>query len=321
MTSVLGAEAVERARSFVERQARPLERARLAHLLDGGSGEAIADELEEFRSGDGGFGRALESDCRAPESSVLATLTALDILRQHGAAGDHPLVVASCEWIVGTATRNDDGFVVWPFLPPTAQGSPHAPWWDQSREGQLAETFDGFVANPGVALTAHLWRREAATPGSVSAALLEELTEQARAVARAGLTAADVNAHDALAHFAAEPAVPESTRGEAAAYLSSVLPERVMRRPEELGRYGIHPLWVVPDPAHPLAAVLAEPLELALDHTVATQEADGSWVPFWDWGGAFPQEEEQAMTEWRGSLVVRNVAALKAHGRIALDHT
>ncbi|MCA0438563.1 MAG: hypothetical protein LCH98_19210 [Actinobacteria bacterium] len=316
ISTLLTPEAVDRARSFVERRARPLERARLAHLLDGGPLAAIADELTAFRSPDGGFGHALESDCRAPESNVLATLTALDILRQHGAPGDHPLVAGACDWLMGAVTRADNGLVVWPFIPPAAQASPHAPWWDQSRPGQLTETFQGFVANPGVALTAHLWRREACTPGAVSPALLDELTDQAVAVIRTGLRANEVNAHDALAHFAGEPAVPEPARAEALAYLSSVLPQRVMRRPEEFGSYGIHPLWVAPQPHHPLAAVLAAPLEVALDHTIASQDPDGSWAPFWDWSGAFPEEAEQAMTEWRGCLVVRNIAAHTAYGRI-----
>lgn len=309
-------EALGRARDWVQQHARPLERARFAQVVDGGSTQAVADALAAFGNTDGGFGRALEPDCRAPEASVLATLTALDVAYEHGLPGDHAIVARACDWLVAHAEQDDAGRWVWPFLPLSAQASPHAPWWEQSEPGQLAAMFDGFVANPGVAITAHLWRREAAAPGSVPSELLTAITEQAAHVARAGVADDDVNAHDALAHFAGETAAPASVRAAIVGYLESVLPERVMRASADFAQYGIHPLWIAPDPGHPLADALAGPLALALDHTIASQQPDGSWAPFWSWGTGAP-EWELARQEWSGTLVVRNVHALLRHGRVA----
>lgn len=316
---MLTAAAVDRARTYVATAARPLERARLRCLLDGTSIEELVDALRDFQVDDGGFGRALESDCRAPEASVLATLTALDILRMHEAPGDHPLVAQACDWLLAHVEEDDAGRAVWPFLPPSAQASPHAPWWDQREPGQLAATFDGFVANPGVAITAHLWRHHAAG-GSVPAELLDRLTEQTRQVVRAGVAAEEVNAHDALAHFAGESATPADVRAEVVDYLSAVLPERVLRPEGGYTTYGIHPLWIAPSPTHPLAPVLASEIESALEAAIADQEPDGSWAPFWNWGGGEHAEAWRvAEPEWRGTLVVRNLAALTAYGRVSAD--
>lgn len=313
---MLSAEALGRAREWIAQHARPLERARFAHVVDGGPAEAVADELAGFGTQDGGFGHALESDCRAPEASALATLTALDIARDHGLPGDHPIVQRGCNWFVANVQEDDAGRHVWPFLPPTAQASPHAPWWDQAEPGQLAAMFDGFVANPGVAIGAHLWRHEAAAPGTVPQDLLAAVARQAADVAREGISPEDVNAHDAMAHFAGEPAAPPTARETVVRYLERVLPDRIMRAPADFASYGVHPLWIAPRPDHPLAAAIAAPLAFALDHTIASQRSDGSWAPFWSWGTDAP-EWQTASREWSGTLVVRNVNALRRHGRIA----
>lgn len=313
---LLTARALRQARTFVTDHARPLERVRLAHLMGAATEAEVAMAVRDFVTPDGGIGRALESDCRAPEASALGALTALDILRMHGVPGTDPLVALICGWLVANVETDEQNRAIWPFVPPAAQASPHAPWWDQSRPGELALMFNGYVANPGVALTAHLWRFEAAAPGSVPGSLLAQLTAQAIQVAATGIHPDEVNAHDALAHFAAEPAVPQPARAAVTAYLRAVLPERVMGSVTDFASYGIHPLWVAPRPDHPLATAIPRQLTLALDHTIASQEANGSWAPFWDWGGRHPQVWAQAEREWRGVLIVRNIAALQAHGRV-----
>ena len=318
---MLSREAVDRARAFVGEHGRPLERARFAQVVDGGPLEPVVEELTAFRADGGGFGGALEPDARTPEASVLAALTALDILRMHGAPGDHPLVAEICGWLADHAEADPLGRVVWPFLPPAAQSSPHAPWWDQAEAGQLAETFAGFLANPGLALTAHLFRHAAAAPAEaaragVDQALLDALSEQALLLAVTGFPAEEVNAHDAAAHLVGEMAVPSGVRESWRTYLESVLPQRIMQREEEFAAYGIHPLWIAPTPDHPLAELVRPQIDLAADQVIASQRPDGSWEPFWDWGGWFPDDWAVARREWQGSLVVRNLAALRAWGRV-----
>lgn len=319
-TGSMSPAALERARSWVDRFARPLEQAELTVLLDDAPVGTIVEALTRYGTPDGAYGHALEPDCRTPAPSVLATLTALDIMRMHGVPGDDPAVARACAWLVGEAMTDPAGRIVWRFIPIEAQRSAHAPWWDQDTPHQLAETYNGFVANPGLALTAHLFRHAEAAPGAVPLGLLSQLAAQAREVATEGLAADEVNAHDAAAHLADEPAVPDAVRSAMTEYLAAVLPTRVMRAQRDFSEYGVHPLWVVPHPDHPLADHLAGPVRTALRHVIDSQDADGSWAPFWSWSGRDPQTWLMAEQEWRGRLVIRNLHALKAFGRLPEGH-
>src|SRR5512143_2702900 len=81
-----------KSRDFIMREARPLEQAVYRFRFEGGSADAVLAALEHFRNPDGGFGKALEPDLRAPESSVLATMRALQALTALKTPADHPMV-------------------------------------------------------------------------------------------------------------------------------------------------------------------------------------------------------------------------------------
>ena len=83
---MLTSAAAGKARSFVEDEGRPLERAKLAFHLDGAGPDAVVSELAEFQNADGGFGHGLEPDLRTPATSALATTVGMQTLREVGAA-------------------------------------------------------------------------------------------------------------------------------------------------------------------------------------------------------------------------------------------
>ena len=82
---MLSSDQFERAADYLRHEARPLERALFAHAFEGGGRTAVLAALVPYQNDDGGFGRALEPDMRAPASSVVATTMAFDILRRVGA--------------------------------------------------------------------------------------------------------------------------------------------------------------------------------------------------------------------------------------------
>src|SRR5215207_1392193 len=117
------------AETFVLANARLLDRHRLAVLLHGAPVAPVLDALRAYRNPDGGFGHALEPDVRAPHSEPAAALAALHVLAEIG-AHDHPMVEEAAAW-VGTIA-SPDGFI--PFVLPTAEGYPKAPWMVSSGE-------------------------------------------------------------------------------------------------------------------------------------------------------------------------------------------
>lgn len=303
-------EAFARARAFLLERGRPLEAARFRHAFGGGRMEDVLEALAHSRNPDGGFGRALEPDVRAPESSVLATATALEVLHDLGVPASNDLLTGAVAWL-REHLHVTPGGSVWPFLPPEAAAHPHAPWWNQAGPEALAAAFGGFRVNPRAGIVARLWR----WPELLPEGLLALLTVETRDAILAGLEPGDVNGHAVAALFAQTPEVPGDHRLPVLEYLHDVLPERVASTPEALAGYGLDPLHVAPTPASPLAPVLDDALAAALAHLLTSQREDGSWAPTWDWGGTFPEAWPQAEAEWRSVRTWEALRALRDWGR------
>ncbi|GGO33638.1 hypothetical protein [Deinococcus humi] len=310
-TPDLTPEAFAQARAFLEEQGRPLDRARFRHAFGGAQPTEVLAALRAYQNQDGGFGQALEPDCRAPHSSVLATMMALRVLHELEVPTDEPLLTEAMEWLHTQLHTDLDGSV-WPFLPPQAEAFPHAPWWNQSEPGELARTFAGFRVNPRAELVARLW----AWPGLLPEGLRAQLTLEARDAVLAGLEKGDVNSHAAAAVFAGTLEIPDDHRLPVLEYLADVLPDRVQTSPEEFAQYGLNPLMVAPTPDHPLAHGLEEPISAALLHLITALAGDGSWGPDWSWFGQFPDAWPTAESEWRSALTMDALLTLKAWGRL-----
>lgn len=113
-----------RARDFVLRNARLLDRRLFACLFEDGPREPVLDALRAYRNEDGGFGNALEPDKRCPESQPVDAEVALEILDLVGGSDD-PMVHDLCDWL----DRNADASGGLPFALPSVNAYPHAPWW------------------------------------------------------------------------------------------------------------------------------------------------------------------------------------------------
>ena len=167
--SVLTKKAFEAARRFIETTAHPLDIARFRHTFDGGSGQAVFDALREYQNADGGFGRALEPDLRAKESSTLCTSVAFQVLRATQARPEEALVSTSIAYFLETLDREEGH---WRAVPRSAEESPHAPWWNQAgREDE----FDRFSVNPTAEILGYLYDHQEQVPGDVLSLVSERV--------------------------------------------------------------------------------------------------------------------------------------------------
>ena len=81
------------ARSFIYKNARPLDLARWKYLFEEGSKEDVLTALAAYQNEDGGFGHALEPDCWNPDSSPIQTWVATEIIKEVGLEEkDHPII-------------------------------------------------------------------------------------------------------------------------------------------------------------------------------------------------------------------------------------
>src|SRR5579859_5789580 len=112
------------AAAFLAGHGRVLDRRVFERLFSGGAAEPVRDAVAAYRNADGGFGHALEPDCRTPASQPAAVEMALRIM-DLADAWDERLVRAAIDWLVTIAPAAGGTTFV---LPSVSEG-PHAPWW------------------------------------------------------------------------------------------------------------------------------------------------------------------------------------------------
>lgn len=294
----LSASAYRRARDFVDAQARPLERALLAHAFEGGSRDAVLAALDAYQNPDGGFGHAIEPDVRLPESSGIGTLTGLDVLREVGVGVDEARLQRALAWVVA---RYDPELPGWRCVPPSVDDFPHAGHW--SYELHRPGGSWPHILIPGARLLAHLEHWRSLAPP----ALLSSYGDAFRAHVE---TLEGAIGGDGLYYASTvdEPRLREKLRDLAR--------QSVSRDPAEWTGYVNKPLKLAPAPSSIFADALADELRLNLDWEIDHQSSDGSWEPNWSWRGAYPADWEVALREWRGELTRKTLRSLRAYGRI-----
>jgi hypothetical protein len=120
-------ETYEKARTFIYRNARPLDYVRWKYHFENGSKEAVLTALAAYQNRDGGFGHALEADAWNPNSSPLQTWTATEILREIDFTdATHPVIQGILRFL---SSGQDLKGQFWDNAPSSNNAYPHAPWW------------------------------------------------------------------------------------------------------------------------------------------------------------------------------------------------
>lgn len=120
---------LERAKSFLYKNGRLLDRRRYEFFFEEGSKEAVIDALSIYQNRDGGFGNALEPDIRCPDSQPVPTEMALTIMDEI----DHynsDLLRGIIRYL-RKVTLCEGGI---PFVFRNASEYPHAPWWETEQD-------------------------------------------------------------------------------------------------------------------------------------------------------------------------------------------
>ena len=294
-----------RARTFLTTQARPLEAARFRLHFEQGSVDDVITQLSPYQNADGGFGHGLEPDLRTPRSSALATTVAFQTLREAGVDARHPLVESGVRYLLDTYNADEQ---IWPIAPQTDDGSPHAPWWEPST---LADSFGRFRFNPAAEALAVLYDYPQLTPSELRTSLSAEILVRMQEPDAFEM-------HDFLCcrRLVECSNLPAALRDDMIAHLRRLLPTLVVTDPAQWQGYGLRPLQAAPDPASPFLSGLEEAVDANLDHLIQTQHEDGSWLPVWSWGDAYPEQWGQAKQEWQGVLTLEALLSLKRYARI-----
>jgi hypothetical protein len=292
------------AAAFIAANARVIDRRRFQRLFGDDDAQPVRDAVAAYRNADGGFGHALEPDCRAPGSQSLAVEMALRIMDETD-AWDEALVRGACDWLAAVAPAEGGAA----FVEPTLAGWPHAPWW-VAEEGHPASV----IATALIAGTLHA--------RGFSHPWLDRATELVWARIDAlydhgGTTplappAAEPGPYDMRAVFSFLQRVPERDRArEVFGRVGPLILDRklVTLDPETPGEAHF-PLDFAPEPESLGRELFDEAtIKANLDHLAQAQLDDGGWT--FNWLAWSPAAER----DWRGFLTVDALRVLRANGR------
>jgi hypothetical protein len=132
-------------KSWMYRNARPLELAIWQYYFENGSKEAVLNALSFYQNDDGGFGHALEADSWNPNSSPYTTLRAINILKSIDFIDkQHPITQGIFKFLESDTYCSENG---WSFNIQSNDDYAHAPWWTYSAE---ANTFEDIGVTAGI---------------------------------------------------------------------------------------------------------------------------------------------------------------------------
>lgn len=283
------------AHQFLWTHARLLERRVFEHRFLGGSADAVERAVDAYRNADGGFGQALEPDCRTPHSQPEAMRWAVAILDAAGRLSEQR--ARRCgDWLATIAAP--DGGV--PFCLTSVEGYPRAPWWQPSDPPQSSLNptgrLVGLLRNHA---PEHPWVRRAA------AWCWEQIREplphdqyQVHAIAEFLLTEPD--------QARSQPVLEALGAALAAGRVVPIDPTVPPPSPDTHT-----PLHYATAPDHPLRRFFGDAiLEGFLDRLMADQREDGGWPIDW------PAPGITAVHEWRAIRTLEALETLRAWGRL-----
>lgn len=282
---------VAAAEEFVWRHARTLDRRRFVHHFHKPDPDGVTGALSAYRNASGGFGHALEPDCRAPVSQPVATSIALRVLHEVGRL-DHPFVASTVPWLARVATPA--GGV--PFCLPDVRGYPRAPWWEP----------EGDPPPPNVNPTGEI-------VGLLRAAGTDDpFVDRAEAYCRGVLeSGTGLNQYSAACaiEFAIHAPGGQGLLKDINARLAAG--EIIPLDPGATGADLHTPLDFAPAPAHPCRIAFADDVIHAfLDKLEDGQQEDGGWSINW------PAPGETAILEWRAFKTIEAMRTLRAYDRL-----
>lgn len=299
-----------RAKVYLNKQARPLERALFEYYFENQPASQVLTQLAAFQNPDGGFGKALEPDMRSPSSSALATENGLRLLAELEMPATNPLVQTVVAYLRETL---DDRTQTWRVVPLDVNDHPHAPWW-HDEAGSLERVFGDFRIIPRAGILAALYH--------YSELVLKPWLDHIFSLTLGDILGSGPDnfsgGGDALVYarrLAEAPGLPEQDRNQLVEHLRKVANTIVAREPEQWAQYCTPPLKIAPSPQAFTAAVLQDCLPHHLDYLIDHQTSQGFWDVTWAWSN-YPQAWQEARREWRGVLTLEALLALQAYGWI-----
>jgi hypothetical protein len=294
-------EVLEKAQDYVFNYGRPFEKELLDFHNNQGSKEAVISALEAYKNDDGGFGKALEADFRAQESSVLCTTFAMDILIDIGVTADHPVIRSAATYLT---TNYHEDLKSWRLIPELPENYSHAPWWNQNK---LAEVFNNFLENPRVKILGYMFEYPILFANDLRTKLLELVLNylQNRSVE------ISIDSIDCYLLLLDSKNLPTEVKATLFSRLCEMILASVEEDQEKWDLYAMKPLDLIKQKDSPFIKIMPDLVQQNVEYYIKTQKDDGSWDPPWLWDNGDDQGWQQAKIDWTGFVTLDRLKKLE----------
>ena len=298
-----------KARTFIYRNARPIDLARWQYHFENGSAEAVVSALSTYQNPDGGFGHGLEADAINPNSSPIQTWTAMVILEEIGIEDpNHPMIRSILNYL---QSKKDFDGSFWFNTVPSNNDYPHAPWWThKEKKGDYHDY------NPTAYFTGFILRY--ADQNTALYHIGKQIAQQAILALNNQYDETEMHLVACFAHLALDLRKAGITDLSGLDSMEYHLFERIktlIDRDSENWNSGYVclPNRFIEDRKSPYYRpnkAAAEHLSLVLQQT---QDDEGTWPVTWDWAD-YPSQWPISKNWWRSVIVIENMLYLKRFG-------
>lgn len=287
---------------------RDLEKELYEYYFEEGTSENIVKELKRYQNDDGGFGNAIESDFRLPNSSPMGTSIGIRILSEiEETKGTKDIIKSSIGYLESTFNKNRNG---WYALTKEVNNHPHTPWWHYSEEEGMT-IIDKNWGNPSAEILAYLYKY------------------------REYINKIDINYFIDFAISYIDNKTKFESENELFCYIKlfNVLPNEMKEKlknritdgisqvieydKEKWGEYLPLPLDFVPSPEKEKFEIKDYKIDKNLDYYVQLIESREGKLVNPPWGDSFYQGDlKPAYNEWKGVLTLKILKTLDNYNRI-----
>jgi hypothetical protein len=301
----------EKTRTFMYRNARPLDIARWQFHFENGSKEAVLTALAAYQNEDSGFGHALEPDAWNPHSSPIQTWKATEILREIDFSDSrHPVIRGILHYLAG---GQDFSGHFWYTAVRSNNDYPHAPWWHIESDSTCHNDYNPTACFAGFIVrfadrNSDLYRLGCRIAKEAAAALLGgdrtndmhtcgcyiSLLNYCREAEKFNLF--DMNLMENRLIETVNKSITRNTAEWETCYVCK--PSQFFNTPDSIFYSGN-----------------MEIAEHECEFIIRTQLEDGSWNIPWGWAG-YPEEWAVSKNWWKADVAVTNMLYLSGMGRL-----
>lgn len=292
--------------SFMNTEARTLEKAIFNYYFNDASIDNILDSLESFQNSDGGFGRGIEPDFQLIQSSPMATSIGLRYLSKiDNSDRAQNMISKAIKYLETTFDNNRSG---WYAVPSNVNNYPHAPWWE-FREDINMTVIDYSWGNPTAEIIGYLYKYKEYLSKLDIYSLINY------AVANLNSHTEFNSEHEIFCYIRMYNALGEEFSSKLADKIKLAVSQLVNINQSEWINYVPTPLKFIEIDSKNFFEIEQKSIDQNLDYLIDKLEENGKILPAWQWD-KYLEEWEVVKLEWIGILTLGDLLSLLKFNRI-----